>query len=109
MNVTDYLRYFFALLAVLAMIGALPLAARYFGLVARNRKSNGQQRIEVVESRMLDGKRRLVLVRRDQMEHLLLLGASGETIVESNIVAANAGSAPDNLANFTLPPRREPH
>jgi flagellar protein FliO/FliZ len=33
----------------------------------------------------IDPKRRLVLLRRDNVEHLVILGATGETIVETNI------------------------
>ena len=33
----------------------------------------------------VDGKRRLVLVRRDKVEHLILLGATSELVIENNI------------------------
>ena len=43
----------------------------------------------------IDNRRRLVLVRRDDREHLLLLGPQGETVVETNIPAAG-----DNIVEF---------
>ncbi len=33
----------------------------------------------------LDAKRRLVLIRRDNKEHLLLLGPDGDTVIETDI------------------------
>jgi flagellar protein FliO/FliZ len=38
----------------------------------------------------VDAKRRLVLVRRDDREHLLLLGATQDVVVESGIAARAA-------------------
>lgn len=43
------------------------------------------KRLKIVEHLPLDHRRRLVLVRRDDREHLLVLGASGETVVEAGI------------------------
>ena len=81
-----YIRFLLALVFVLGLIVALAWAARRFGfggnLVAMKGRST---RLAVVESVMLDAKRRLVLVRRDDREHLLILGPAGETVVESGI------------------------
>ncbi len=35
----------------------------------------------------LDGKRRLVLLRRDGAEHLVLLGLAGDVVIERGIAA----------------------
>ncbi|WP_421722997.1 flagellar biosynthetic protein FliO [Bauldia sp.] len=42
-------------------------------------------RLAVVESLTLDSKRHLVLVRRDNVEHLLLVGGPSDLVVEPNI------------------------
>jgi flagellar protein FliO/FliZ len=39
------------------------------------------RRLQVLESQMLDPKRRLLLVRCDDAEHLILLGVGGETLL----------------------------
>jgi flagellar protein FliO/FliZ len=77
-----------ALVLVLALVaGVTWIARRYFasggmaGLTAK-------RRLGVVEQTMLDGKSRLVLVRRDNTEHLLVLGPSGAVVVESGIKRA---------------------
>jgi Flagellar biosynthesis protein, FliO len=73
-----------ALLALAAMI--------VFVLLFRslNRKMSGQKgsRLSISESHDLDKDRRLVLVRRDDVEHLILLGGEHDLVVESNIESA---------------------
>jgi len=49
------------------------------------RKRN--QRLSVRGAAAIDSRRRLVLVRRDDIEHLLLVGGPADVIVESNIPA----------------------
>lgn len=78
-----------AFLFVLALIGLASLVARRFGL-APTPRSDGRRRLAVVEVLSLDPKRRLVLLRRDGVEHLVILGPASETVVESAIPAAGA-------------------
>lgn len=47
----------------------------------------GKRRLKLVEVLPLDSRRRLVIVRRDGVEHLLLLGAQGERVIETGIAA----------------------
>jgi flagellar protein FliO/FliZ len=75
-----------ALLFVVALIGVLALLARRLGF-ARSLAPLGQaRRLSVVEALALDGKRRLVLVRRDGVEHLILLGTATDSVIETAIV-----------------------
>ena len=84
MDTLSYVQAVLALGFVLALIGALALVARRMGLgYAVPRKQGQNRRLAVVEVMPLDPKRRLVLVRRDGREHLLLLGTSRETVIES--------------------------
>lgn len=87
MDIDSYFRYVLALLFVLGLILAASYAARRFGLgVAIAPRARGQaKRLGVLEVATLDSRRRLVLVRRDGVEHLLLLGHNGETLVETGI------------------------
>lgn len=88
---TQYLRFIAALIFVLALIGAAAYALRAFGFVqlGQQRRPN-DRRLSIVESLMLDARRRLIIVRRDGKEHLLLLSATGETVVEAGIDVAVA-------------------
>lgn len=88
MNVETYLQFALALAFVLGLIGLLAWAVRRFGLFAQVMPlRSGKKRLSVVEAAPVDAKRRLVLVRRDGIEHLILLGASSETVVETGIAA----------------------
>ncbi|MCW2275895.1 hypothetical protein GJ654_15850 [Rhodoblastus acidophilus] len=49
-----------------------------------------QLRLGFVENFDLDGERQLLLVRRDNVEHLLLIGGPNDVLVESGIVRAEA-------------------
>ncbi len=87
MDATDYLRFALALVFVLGLIGILAALARRagFGFPAAAIRPGGKRRISVVEATQLDGRRRLVLVRRDNVEHLILLSPTAETVVETGI------------------------
>ena len=87
MDYGDYFRFLFALIFVIALIALLALIARRagFGYPATLNKASNVKRLEVVETASIDGRRRLVLVRRDNVEHLLIIGQNSETVVETNI------------------------
>lgn len=86
------LRAAVALVFVLALIaGATWLTRRYFGSAVFTGLT-GQNRIGIVQSLNIDGRSRLVLLRRDDAEHLIVVGPSGATVVEANIpVAPSSG------------------
>lgn len=46
---------------------------------------NKNKRATIVEAMQVDPKRRLVMVRRDNVEHLLLLGPNNDLLIEGNI------------------------
>lgn len=88
MDFDVYLRFMFALVLVLALIGALTWAARRFGLGGQLTPNTGKSaRLSIVEVRTMDSRRKLVLVRRDACEHLVLLGPSQDLLLESGIPA----------------------
>ncbi len=45
------------------------------------------KRLEVVDHASVDGRRRLVLVRRDNVEHLIMIGGPVDVVVETGIAA----------------------
>jgi flagellar protein FliO/FliZ len=80
------LRFGAALAIVLILIAALTwLAKRYFAGGSFARAGSRRRRVSVVEVTPIDAKSRLVLVRRDNAEHLLLLGPTGAVVVEGGI------------------------
>ncbi len=93
MTSLDILTALFALLFVLGLILGLGLLARRFG--PRMLGQGGSRRLQVVEALPLDGRRRLMLIRRDDREHLLLTGGSTDLVIEGDIAASRPGvSAP---------------
>jgi len=84
MDLIDIGRYFAALLLVLALVGAAGLAMRRFGMPGLV-KPQGQRRLEIVETLAIGPRQKLILLRRDGVEHLVLAGAEGASLVESGI------------------------
>ncbi len=87
MDLIDVAKMIAALVATLALIGGAAWVARRFGMIDLA-KPNAERRLKVVESLMLDPRRRLVLVRFGEREHLLLLGPGGDRPVASCAVKA---------------------
>ena len=87
----EYVRFLLALLFVLGLIGLLAFVLRRFGMgavrvsPAFRAKGRTEQRLAVVEVAVVDARRRLVLVRRDDTEHLILLGQTTDLLIESGI------------------------
>lgn len=102
-------RFVVAFVLVLALIGLTAWLIRQFGS-ARASSSGGarnrQPRLAVLDSAIVDARRRLVLVRRDNVEHLILIGGPTDVVVEENIVRAQsaAASAPPPMQR-QAPPR----
>jgi flagellar protein FliO/FliZ len=87
-----YGRFLLALVFVVALIGVLAWLARRFNLGNRAFATGGNRRLAIVETAPLDAKRRLLLVRRDNVEHLVLLGPDRALLIEGGI--REAASAP---------------
>ena len=87
------LTFFFAFVAVLALIGlAAWLVRRFAGnRLGANTNRGRMPRLAVIDAAAVDGRRRRVLVRRDNIEHLLMIGGPTDIVVESNIVRAIPG------------------
>ncbi len=97
-------RFFIAFVVVLALIGVTAWVVRRFGAArlgggsARGR----QPRLAVIDAATIDGRRRLVLIRRDNIEHLLMIGGPSDVVIEPNIVRAGA---PREAGRIDVPPR----
>ena len=80
--IQPYTSYILAALGVLAVLIVLLLVFRMFKGRARGRKG---MRLGIVEYCEIDQSRRLVLLRRDDVEHLVLIGGHQDLVVESGI------------------------
>ncbi|MGI9412867.1 MAG: hypothetical protein ACR2PM_04320 [Hyphomicrobiales bacterium] len=79
----QYWQFGAALIFVLALIGILFWVLQKVGFGGgKGRRGN---RLGIVEAAVVDKRRRLVLVRRDQVEHLVMIGGPQDVVVETNI------------------------
>ena len=96
-------KFFIAFAVVLALIGLTAWLVRRFGANRLGGGARGRQpRLAVIDAATVDGRRRLVLIRRDNVEHLLMIGGPTDVVVEPNIVRA-AGAR-----DLAREPAREP-
>ena len=92
-------RFFVAFLITFGLIGATAWAVRRFGTArlggASTRARTREPRLAVVDRASVEGGRQLILVRRDNVEHLLVIGGPTDVVAEANIVraASAAGEA----------------
>lgn len=82
MGFETYWRFVLALAFVVLLIVACAWIARRLGLGGRLVASGGRRRLAILEVLPLDGKRRLVLLKRDGVEHLILLGHQSDLVIE---------------------------
>ena len=105
--------FLFAFIAVLALIGVAAWLVRRFATnrLGTNTNRGRMPRLAVIDAAAVDGRRRLVLVRRDNVEHLLMIGGPSDIVVEPNIVRAMPGRdqmAPRPAVGGEQPPRIAP-
>src|SRR5581483_9376889 len=81
-------KFFIAFLVVLGLIGATAWIVRRFGAdrLGGGSARGRQPRLAVIDAASVDSRRRLVLIRRDNIEHLLMIGGPSDLVVEPNIV-----------------------
>lgn len=77
-----------ALAFVIALLVAFAYGIKRLGFIARvtvDQDGEQKKRLNIVEILPVDAKRRLVLIRRDDKEHLIMLGAERDLLIEQNI------------------------
>jgi flagellar protein FliO/FliZ len=88
MDAWEWVRAFFGLLFVLALIGACAYGARRLGMLQSGPIAGGKRRMGVSESLFLDPRRRVVIVRVDEEEHVILLSPFGDRALAVRPAAA---------------------
>ena len=68
----------------------LAFLIKKLGLAGAQPVTKSEQRnLSVIETLPLDTRRRAVILRNDDKEHLIILGVSGETLIETRDVKPN--------------------
>jgi flagellar protein FliO/FliZ len=81
------------LVFVVSLIGLLALVARALKLPEKwSGAGIRSRRMEVKEVLYIDAKNKVILLRRDEAEHLILIGTNGASMIESNIVTGGGES-----------------
>lgn len=102
-----------ASVVILVLLALLGLFVRQIqgGRLRLRGQAGGRQRqprLGVVDTYDLDRQRQLVLIRRDNIEHLLMIGGASDVVVETNIMRSGSRAAPptyvDTAADRPLPP-----
>ena len=102
MDFTNYFKFFFVLVFVLSLVGLMAwLGRRLGGFPGIPIRKGNARRLQAVERLSLDARRREILVRRDDVEHLIVLGPNSETVVETGIPARASGREPGPAPNET--------
>jgi flagellar protein FliO/FliZ len=96
------LRFIIAFGVVLSLIALTFVGLRRFAgrrLPLANAGRARQPRLGVLDAFAIDARRRLVLIRRDNVEHLIMIGGPNDVLIESEIVRAPAQA--------NLPPQQQ--
>ncbi|MEO0810399.1 MAG: hypothetical protein AAFW82_07150 [Pseudomonadota bacterium] len=83
---------FILLIAGILTVGGVLIRDYLSGVSIGKRLTDGffaskppDKRLDVVEQTIIDGRRRLVLIRRDNVEHLIMTGGPVDVVIETNI------------------------
>jgi hypothetical protein len=101
MDTVDPVRFIFASFFVLGLLGLLAVGLKHYGQKSFGKNFSGNKffgaklftlnqetgRLSIIETQYIDHKTKLVLVKRDDVEHLLLVSDGKATIIEAGIKA----------------------
>lgn len=85
METIDYIKFVASLALVLGLMGGLALILKKIGLGNIGIVPADKRRLKIVEILPLDARRKALILRRDEKEHLVILGVNGETVIETDI------------------------
>jgi flagellar protein FliO/FliZ len=95
MSLQDITYFLAALLFVLALMGGLALLLKKMGIAGPALVTPSKRRLKVVENLAIDSRRRVILIKCDDKEHLLLLGQNNDVVIEQNITLS-----PEDIARL---------
>lgn len=81
MDLETYFKFALALIFVLGLVLLLGWLMRRAGMAGAIKG----RRLGVTEAQMVGPRHRLVLIRRDDVEHLVLIGPTAQTLIETGI------------------------
>lgn len=110
MEMMEYLRFAVALIFVLALVWGCAWFGKRMGLSPRISQSGAGKRLAVLEVQAVDARRKLLLIRRDDKEHLILLNGDSDLLIECGFTGPEGrkaepspGPADKNIMSRILP------
>lgn len=90
MDTVSLFRFLAAFGAVLGLIALMAWALKRWPVLRGAQVGRADTRLRVVEQRGIDTKHKLVLVQRDDVQHLLLISAGSAPVVVETLIDATA-------------------
>lgn len=103
MEMAAYLRVIVSLTLVVGLMMAVLWALRRFNIGGMVARPGARRRVAVVETMAVDSRRRLLLVRRDGVEHLLMIGGTHDLVIEGGITPPGGTPDSDNESGIAPP------
>jgi flagellar biogenesis protein FliO len=106
-------RFLIGLVNFVGLTCATVWLVRRFGARRSSAPPTGgrQPQLAVIDVAAVDARRRLILIRRDGNEHLMMIGGPSDVLIEANIVPAarvREAQAPHSPVAGDMLPRTEP-
>ncbi|MEM7620891.1 MAG: flagellar biosynthetic protein FliO [Pseudomonadota bacterium] len=100
-NIAQYIASFIFVMALIAITAwMLKRFLNQNGIPSIPMLKAKNSRLQILEVAIVDTQRRLVLVRRDDVEHLIMTGGTSELVIESDIPHKKDGDNEDDLIEF---------
>jgi len=93
MDLMQVLTFIASLIFVISLIVLLSYALRRWAPTLDRFKMSPDRRLNVVESLMVDAKTRVLLIQRDEVQHLVITSPQATTVIENGIKATPEGGA----------------
>lgn len=87
---------------VVGLIGLMGMGMRKYGNPGMRVRRRSEARLSIVETLPIDARSRLLLIRRDNMEHLLVKSGDRFEVIEVDIPAVDMDADEDEDAGPTL-------
>lgn len=98
MELLDLVRVFFALVAVIGMIGLAAIIAKKLGFQNGAAAFRRTRRLAVVETLAIDQRRRAAIISCDGREHLIIIDQSRVSVIERGLPARESAEETDPIA-----------
>lgn len=89
MDHLNYTAYVSGLLVIMLLLVGLPFFLKVLMQRSGLAKLRAGKRVQILEVTPLDPRRRLILIRKDGDEHLLLIGGPNDLVVDSKITKSS--------------------